>query len=76
MAETHCGAVLKVDGRDPLVCNLDPDHALPHGVREAPAFPPFLRWPVAYVLDVTRDSWRKPHVRRSYVAPSQWVAPR
>jgi hypothetical protein len=73
---TRCGAILKVDGRDPLVCNLDPDHALPHGIREAPAFPPYLRWPVVYVPDPSRDTWRKPHVRRTYQTLGMWKAGR
>ena len=59
------------------VCNLDLDHALPHGVRQFPTAAPFLTWPHAWTAeDAARQAerfatWSKGHVRRDYQSASQ-----
>lgn len=45
MSDSPCGAVKSVDGRrEPLVCNLEADHAGDHGVRVSPGLPVYVTW--------------------------------
>lgn len=77
---TICGETkTSAFGSVTLVCNLDSGHELPHGVRESPNQPPYVRWPVARtVQDATlqqeRAGWRKPHKRGKYQTLAMWKA--
>jgi excisionase family DNA binding protein len=79
---TACGATRTIAGRpDPLACNLDAGHPLPHGVRQSQESPPYVRWPIAWTADDAamwrdRQTWHKPHVRRPYQTLRMWKAAR
>ncbi|MGH9238760.1 MAG: hypothetical protein ACRD3G_12045 [Vicinamibacterales bacterium] len=73
-----CGAVKVSECGGPThVCNLDPGHELPHGVRQAPGATPFITWPYEWTAaDAARQherysTWSKGHVRREYQSASQ-----
>lgn len=41
---TLCGALNVGFGHAPLICNLDAQHAGPHGIRQLPTLPPYVTW--------------------------------
>lgn len=71
-----CGAMRAIDGRPPLVCELEAGHVGRHALLGAAG--PFTWWDEVRpevgdhaMRETWASGWRKPHVRRAYVSPSQ-----